>query len=85
MLMMLGRQKCNSFEVKIATEELRSNKSRGIHQILAEVIKARGNTLCCEIQKPINSIQKKNYHSNHRGISLLVTTTKFYQIVFSQG
>jgi hypothetical protein len=35
----------------IATEKLKRNKSPGTDQILAELIKAGGKTLCSEINK----------------------------------
>jgi hypothetical protein len=40
----------SSFEVEIATEKLKTYKSPGTDQILAELIQAGGNTLCSEIQ-----------------------------------
>jgi hypothetical protein len=46
-------------EVKIAIGKLKSYKSPGTDQILAELIKAGGETLCCEIHKLICSIWNK--------------------------
>jgi hypothetical protein len=41
------------FEVEIPVGKLKSYKSPGIDLILAKMIKARGETLCSEIQKLI--------------------------------
>jgi hypothetical protein len=50
----------SAFEFKKATETLKeSNKSPGIDQIPAELIKAGGRTVCCEIHKLINSVWNK--------------------------
>ena len=46
-------------EVELAIDELKSHKSPGIDQILAELIKAGGVTICLEIHKLITSIWKK--------------------------
>ena len=46
-------------EVELATDKLKSHKSPGIDQIPAELIKARGRTICLEIHKLITSIWKK--------------------------
>jgi hypothetical protein len=48
-----------SFEVEIAIEKLKRNKSPRIDQILAELIQAGGNTLCSEIHKLIDCIWNK--------------------------
>jgi hypothetical protein len=40
-------------------EELKSHKSSDIDQIPAELIKARGRTICSEIHKLINSVWNK--------------------------
>jgi len=45
-------------EVELAIDKLKSHKSPGIDQILAELIKA-GRTICLEIHKLITSIWKK--------------------------
>jgi hypothetical protein len=47
------------FEVEIATGKLKSFKSPGTDQILAELMKAGGETLCSEIHKLICSIWDK--------------------------
>jgi hypothetical protein len=47
------------FEVYMANEKLKQHKSPGTDQILAELIKARGRTICSEIHKIINSIWNK--------------------------
>jgi hypothetical protein len=46
----------STFEVEMAIEKLKSHKSPGIDQILAEQIKARGRTIHPEIHKLFNSI-----------------------------
>jgi len=46
-------------EVELAIDKLKSHKSPGIDQILAELIKAGGRTICLEIHKLITSIWKK--------------------------
>ena len=46
-------------EFELAIDKLKSHKSPGICQIPAELIKARGRTICLEIHKPITSIWKK--------------------------
>ena len=49
----------SAFEVELAVEKLRSHISPGIDQIPAELMKAGGRTICCEIHKLINSIRNK--------------------------
>ena len=49
----------SAFEVELAIEKLKSNKSPGIDQISAKLIKAGGRTLCYEIHKLIISIWNK--------------------------
>jgi hypothetical protein len=46
-------------EVEMATEKLKSHKSPGTDQIPAELIKAGGKTIRCEIHKLILSIWNK--------------------------
>ena len=46
-------------EVELAIDKLKSHKSPGIDQILAELIKAGSRTICLEIHKLITSIRKK--------------------------
>ena len=43
----------SAFEVELAIEKLKNHKSPGIDQISAELIKAGGRTICCEIHKLI--------------------------------
>jgi len=70
MVMMLGRQKYTQehhkylsqvSEVDLATVKIKSNKSPGIDQIPAELIKAGDRTIYAEIHKLINSIWNKEY------------------------
>ena len=49
----------SAFEVELAIEKLKSHKSPGIDQIPAELIKARGRTICCAIHTLIISIWNK--------------------------
>ena len=46
----------SAFEVKLATEKLKSHKSPDTDKIPAELIKAGGRTIHSEINKLINSI-----------------------------
>jgi len=46
-------------EVELAIEKLKSHKSPGIDQIPAELIKAEGRTIFCEIHKLFISIWNK--------------------------
>jgi hypothetical protein len=50
----------SAFEVEIATEKLKSYKSRGVDHILVELIKAGGIKICPELHKLINSIWNKD-------------------------
>ena len=47
------------FEVELAIEKLKNHKSPGIDQIPAELIKAGGSTIRCDIYKLIISIWNK--------------------------
>ena len=46
----------SAFEVELAIDKLKNHKSPGIDEIPAELIKARGGTICLEIHKLITSI-----------------------------
>jgi len=48
----------SAFAVELAIDKLNSHNSRGIDEILAELIEAGGGTLCLEIHKLITSIWK---------------------------
>jgi hypothetical protein len=48
--------KPSAFETDMAIENIKIHKSTGTDQIPAEVIKAGGRTIHCEIRKLINSI-----------------------------
>jgi len=67
-LRMLGRQihtaeplipEPSASEVELAIDKLKSHKLAGIDQILAELIKTGGRTICLEIHKLITSIWKE--------------------------
>ena len=49
----------SAFEVELAIEKIKNYKSPGSDQIPAELIKAGGRTICCEIHKLIISIRNK--------------------------
>ena len=49
----------NTFEVELVIERLKNYKSPGTDQIPAELIKAGGRTIRCEIRKLIISIWNK--------------------------
>jgi len=49
----------SAFDFELAVEKLDSHKSPGIVQIPAELIKARGRTIRCEIHKVIISVWNK--------------------------
>ena len=46
-------------EIQMATEKLKGQKSPGIDQISAEMLRTGGRTICCEIHKLINSVWNK--------------------------
>ena len=46
----------SAFEIEMAIEKLKGHKSTGIDQIPAELIKAEGRTIRCEIHKLIIAI-----------------------------
>jgi hypothetical protein len=46
----------NASEIEMATEELKSHKSPGIHQITAKLIRTGGKTICSKIYKFIISL-----------------------------
>ena len=63
-LMMLGRQKYtqqepSASEIELAIEKLKSHKSPDIDQIPAQLIKAGGKTVRCEIHKLVISVWNK--------------------------
>jgi len=49
----------NAFDVEMATEKLKGHKSPGIDRVPAELYKAGGRTIGCEILKLIISILNK--------------------------
>jgi len=81
----------SAFEVELAVEKLKSHKSPGIGQIPAELMKAGGRTICCEIHKHINSIWNKGklpekwkelslYLSIRRALNKLYIITVSYHV-----
>ena len=63
-------------EVEQTIDKLKSHKSPGIDQIPAELIKARGRTICLEINKLITSIWKKEKLSEEWKESIIVPNHK---------
>jgi hypothetical protein len=63
-------------EVEIAIGKLRSYKSPGTDQILAELIKAGGETLCSETHRLIFSIWNKEELPQQRKESIIVPIYK---------
>jgi hypothetical protein len=51
--------KTSTYEVEMAVGNVRRHKSPDTDQIPAELIKARGRTICSEIHKLINSTWNK--------------------------
>jgi len=68
--------KPSASEVELAIDKLKSHKSPGIDQILAELIKAGGRTTCLEIHKLITSIWKKEELSEEWKESIIVPIPK---------
>jgi len=60
----------------LAIDKLKSHKSPGTDQILAELIKAGGRTICLEILKLITSILKKEELPEERKKSIIVPIHK---------
>ena len=63
-------------EVELAIDKLKSDKSPGIDEIPAELIKAEGGTICLEIHKLITSIWKKEKLPEERKESVIVPIHK---------
>ena len=66
----------SAFEVELAIGKLKNHKSPGIDQILAELIKAGGRTICCAIHKLIISIWNKEELSEYWKESITVPIYK---------
>jgi len=62
----------SAFEVELAIEKLKNDKSPGIDQIPAELIKAGGRKICCEIHNLIISIWNKEELSDEWKESIIV-------------
>jgi hypothetical protein len=60
----------------MAIEKLKSHKSPGIDQILAELIKAGGRTICSDIHKLFNPILNKEDLSEEWKESIIVPVCK---------
>jgi hypothetical protein len=58
--------------VEIAIGKLKIYKSPGTHQILAEMIKAGGETLCSEVHKFIYSIWNKKELPQQWKVSIII-------------
>jgi hypothetical protein len=65
-----------AFEVGMAIEKLKSYKSPGVNQILAELIKAGGSKICSEIHKLISSIWNKEELPDQWNESIIVPVYK---------
>jgi hypothetical protein len=66
----------SAFEVEMAIEKLKRYKSPGIDQIPAELIKAGGSKICCEIHKLIISIWNKEELPDQWKESIIVLVYK---------
>jgi len=66
----------STVEVELAIDKLKSHKSPGINQILAELIKAGSRTICLEINKLISSIWEKEKLPEERKESVSIPIHK---------
>jgi hypothetical protein len=66
----------SAFEFELAIEKLKNHKSPGIDQIPAELIKAGGRTIRCEINKRIISIWNKEELPDELKESIIVPIYK---------
>jgi hypothetical protein len=66
----------NAFEIEVAIEELKRHKSPSIDQIPAELIKAWGRRIQCEIHKLINSVRNKEEFPEQWKESIIVPIYK---------
>jgi hypothetical protein len=66
----------SAFEVEMATEKLKGNKSPDVDQIREELIKAGDRTICSEIHKHINSIWNMEEMPEERKVSVNVSIHK---------
>jgi len=82
---MLGRHKYtvellvpeqSASEFELAIEKLKNYRSPGIDQIPAELIKAGGRTICCEIHKLIIHIWNKEELSDEWKESIIIPIYK---------
>jgi len=63
-------------EVELAIEKLKSHKSSGTDQTPAELIKAKGKTICCEVHKLIISVWNKEEFRDEWKESIIIPTYK---------
>ena len=66
----------SAFEVELTIEKLKNHIITGIEKIPAELIKAGGRTICCEIHKLIISIWNKEELPNEWKESIIVPVYK---------
>ena len=66
----------SAFDFELATEKLKSHKSPGFDQFLAELIKAGGRTILCEIHKLIIYTWNKEELPKEWKESIIVPTYK---------
>jgi hypothetical protein len=72
----------SSFEFEIAIEELKTYKSLGIDLILAELIQARGNTLCSRSTNLFILFEiRKNFQSSGRNLLLYVFVRRVIKLM----
>jgi len=64
------------FEVELAIEKVKNHKSPDIDQIPAELIKAGGRIICCEIHKLVISIWNKEELSDEWKESIILSIYK---------
>jgi hypothetical protein len=75
----------SALEVELAIEKLKSNKSPGIDQTPAELIKAGGRTIRCAIHKLIISIWNKEELPEECKESIISIRMGIKQIVITIG
>jgi hypothetical protein len=66
----------SAFEIELPTEKLRRYKLPGTVEISAELFKARGSKICCEIRKLVNSVWNKDKLPEQWKESVIVSVYK---------